>query len=144
MPYEGIGKRHTVDGVAKACKHGQIISEDGFIGTAFKITQIGRFVNPSSAAAQDIVVGEDCELQLGGIAEAPASGNLATAAVGSAIYIDTATNTLGLTAQAITTGNALNAGWLPVGKVTEIDASRNPDVLRINLEVAYLVRGVQA
>jgi hypothetical protein len=76
-------------------------------------------------------VAEVFELQLGGVHEAPASGNLAPAARGNAIYINSANNTLGLAAQGLTTGN-LNAGWLPVGLVTEVDASRTPAVVRIN------------
>jgi hypothetical protein len=138
MPYEGKGARHVVATADKACVHGQIVSEDGFVGRAFKSSQPNRFVTP--AAADDIAIGEEFVLMLGGVMEAPASGNLAAAAVGNDVYINSANNTLGLAAQGIT-GAALNAGWLPVGKVTEIDVSRNPDVVRINAEVAHLVKG---
>lgn len=132
MPYEGLGARHTAL-ATKTCKHGQIISEEGFVGTAFKTEPISRWTNPAGATAQDIPIGEELEVQLGGIHEAPASGNLAAAARGNSIYINSANNTLGLEAQALT-GTALNAGWLKVGKVTEVDASRSPAVLRINSE----------
>jgi hypothetical protein len=132
VAYEGLGARHTVAGGAtKACTHGQIVSEDGFVGAAFKVQQISRYQDPTLAAAQAIAVAEVFELQLGGVHEAPASGNLAPAARGNAIYINSANNTLGLAAQGLTTGN-LNAGWLPVGLVTEVDASRTPAVVRIN------------
>lgn len=139
MPYEGLGARHTVSGGSgRACVHGQIVVGDGMVGSAFKVAQPDRFVRP--AQADDIAATETFELQLGGIHEAPATGNLAAAVDGTDIYINSANDTLGVAAQALT-GLVLNAGWLPVGKVTEVDASRNPDVLRINSNVAYLVRG---
>lgn len=141
MPYEGDGRRHTVLGspAHKACKHGQIVSEDGFVGSAFKTAQIGRFVDPTSAGIQDIAAAEPFDIHIGGILEAPASGNLAAAAVGNAVYINTANNTLGLAAQGLTTGN-LNAGWLPVGIVDEIDTTRSPAVVRVNADVVALVK----
>ena len=144
MPYEGVAARHTVLGspAHKACKHGQIVSEDGFVGSAFKTAPIGRFVDPTSAGIQDIATTEAFDIHIGGILEAPASGNLAAAAVGTEVFINTANNTLGVAAQAITTGS-LNAGWRPVGIVDEVDATRTPAVLRINAEVAFLVTGVR-
>jgi hypothetical protein len=138
MPYEGLGARHTTV-ATKVCKHGQVVAEDGFVGSAFKVTQISRFVDPTGATIQDIQIGEPVEIQLNGVHEAPASGNLAAAAVGNDVYINTANNTLGLAAQGITTGN-LNAGWLPVGKITEIDNTRSPAVCRINGNVKALVK----
>lgn len=130
MPYEGLGQRHTV-AATKVCRHGQIVSEQSFVGTAFKTQQIGRFADPALATVQDIQVAEVMEIQLGGVHEAPLSGNLAAAAVGNAVYINSANNTLGLAAQALTTGN-LNAGWQVVGRITEIDTTRSPGVARIN------------
>jgi hypothetical protein len=46
------GTRRTphVTVATKACTHGQIVSEDGFVGVAFKITQIGRYQDPTLAA----------------------------------------------------------------------------------------------
>lgn len=140
MPYEGVGLRHTAE-CTKECTHGQIVEEDGFVGSAFKVDQPDRFVRPEDA--QTIAVGTDLEIQLGGVHEAPAEGNLAAAAVGDDIYIDSADNTLGVAAQGLT-GAALNAGWLPVGKVTEVDDTRDPAVLRINANVGHLVVGNNA
>jgi len=128
MPYEGLGARHTAV-ATKACSHGQIVSENGFVGSAFKVAQVTRWVQPT--AADDIAIGETFEIELGGIHEAPCTGALAAAAVGNDVYINTANNTLGLAATGLTTGN-LTSGWLPVGKITEVDTSRNPDVARIN------------
>ncbi|HEX7088742.1 MAG TPA: capsid cement protein [Longimicrobiales bacterium] len=124
MPYEGLGARHTVEAATKACRHGQIVVEDGFVGSAFKVDQVDRFVRPVDA--QDIAIGEEFEIQLGGIHEAPAEGALAALGVGDPVFITEADNTL------VAAGGA---GILPVGIVTEVDASRDPDVLRINSNV---------
>lgn len=126
MPYQGLGQRHTAI-ATKQCKHGQVVTEKGFVGTAFKTHQIGTFVDPSSATIADILVTEDFEIQVGGILETPASGALAAAAEGNRVWIKTATNALCLDATAAT-------GDLPVGVVDEVDLSRNPDVVRISAE----------
>lgn len=139
MPYEGLGLRHEC-AATKACAHGQIVSEQGFVGSAFKTQQIGRFVDPVAGSPGNIAIAEVMEIQLGGIHEAALAGNLAAAAVGNAVYINTANNTLGLAAQGIT-GAVLNAGWLPVGIITELDTTRSPGVARINANVKELVKG---
>jgi hypothetical protein len=139
MPEQAPGARHTVLAATKACSHGQIVEEDnGFIGSAFKVTQPDRFVRP--ADADDIAIGEELEIQLGGIARAPATGGLATADVGDDVYITLADNVLVLAAVALTAG-ALEAAYRKVGKVTEVDASTNPDSLLINLNVVDQVAG---
>lgn len=131
MPEQAPGARHTAV-ATKACVHGQIVTEDGFVGEAFKVDQPDRFVRP--ADADDIAIGTEFEIQLGGIQRAPAAGNLAAADVGDAIYIKVSDNTLGVAAQGLTAG-ALTAGWRKVGKVTEVDPTTNPDGLRINCNV---------
>lgn len=138
MPAEGLGLRHDCL-ATKQCKHGQIVTEQGFVGAAFDQEQMSRYVDPTSAAATNIEIGDDMTIQLGGTHEAPCTGNLAAVAVGNDVYIQASSNTLGLAAQALTTGN-LNAGWLPVGKVTSIDLVRNPDVAIINANMAHLVK----
>jgi hypothetical protein len=142
MPYEGLGLRHTAI-ATKDCVHGQIVEEDGFVGAAFKTEQIGRFVDTTVSGyvpAIDADADEEFEIQLGGIHEADRDGNLAAAAVGNHVYIDADDNTLGLAAQGLT-GAVLNAGWLPVGIVTDIDTVT--DKVLINANVAHLVRGTQ-
>lgn len=138
MPMQAPGARHTVDNAVKACVHGQIVTEDGFVGSAFKVTQPDRFVRP--ADADDIAVGEDFEIQLGGIGEAPATGAIAALGVGDDVYITIADNVLVPAATALTAG-ALEAAYRKVGKVTEVDLTRNPDVLRINCNVVEQVAG---
>jgi hypothetical protein len=138
MPYEAPGARHEVAAGTKACVHGQIVEEEGFVGSAFKTDQPDRFVRPADAA--DIAVGENFEIQLGGIHEAPATGALAAAGVGDDVYITVADNVLVLAATALTAG-ALEAPYRKVGKITEVDASRTPEVLRINANVGEQVAG---
>jgi hypothetical protein len=130
MPYEGLGVRHTAV-ATKLVKHGAACIENGFEGIAFKVRQLGRFVDPSSAAATDIAIGEVFEIQVGGIHEVPRSGNLAAAVVGDDVYIRTTDNVLGLAAQGLTAG-VLTANWKKFGKVTALDTSRSPNVLRVN------------
>jgi hypothetical protein len=93
MPYEGLGARHTAV-ATKACVHGQIVVEDRIVGTAFKVEQLDRFVRPTSAEATQIVVGEEFEIQVGGVHEAPLTGALAYAGVGDRVYIAEDDNTL--------------------------------------------------
>lgn len=120
MPYQAPGARHEAI-ATKSCVHGQIVTEDGFVGTAFKVDQIDRFVRP--ADAQDIAEDEVFEIQLGGIHEAPLTDGLASAVVGDLIYIDPTDNSL---------DDAAAEGALPVGVVDSIDTLRTPDVVRIN------------
>lgn len=120
MSYNAPGARHTAI-ATKACVHGQIVTEDGFVGTAFKVAQVDRFTRP--ADARDIAEDEEFEILVGGIHEANAAGAIAALAVGDEVWIDPADNSLEA---------ASAAGLLPVGIVTEVDTSRTPDVLRIN------------
>lgn len=120
MAHNAPGARHTAV-ATKACVHGQIVIEDGFVGTAFKVAQPDRFVRP--ADARDIAVDEEFEIIVGGIHEANAAGAIAGADVGDRIWIDPADNSLEV---------ASAAGRIPVGVVDELDLSRAPDVLKIN------------
>jgi hypothetical protein len=136
MPYEAPGARHSAV-ATKACAHGQIVVEDGIVGTAFKTEQIGRFVDPSAVTggvltARHIPVDESFEIQVGGIHEAPLAGALAGADVGDRVWIDPTDNSLEV---------ASAAGRLPVGVISEVDATRTPDVARINSNAwsAFLV-----
>lgn len=129
MPYQAKGSRHTA-AASKACVHGQIVVENKFVGTAFKSAQVDRWTRPGTAVgrAQHIPAGQEFEIQLGGIHEAPRSGTLAALNVGDPVWINPTDNSLQATA------GAAASGWIPVGIVTEIDLLRDPDVLRINSE----------
>lgn len=132
MPTNGPGQRHTaVAGIE--ITHGQVVVDDGFVGTAFKVTQPDRFVRPADYPT--IEVGEEYEIQVGGTLEAPLTGALAGAVVGSRVWITPATNAL---------DDVSSAGALPVGVVTDIDIGRTPDVAIINSNAwqAFLPGGV--
>lgn len=123
MPANREGDRHTAI-ATKACVHGQIVTENGFVGTAFKVEQIDRWTRPEDGA--DIAIGEEFEIMIGGVHEAKVTeGGMASAVEGDRIWIAPATNAL---------DDASSAGALPVGVVDEVDASRNPDVCLINSE----------
>lgn len=147
MPYQTPGLRYVVPGSPshKACSHGQIVTENGLVGSAFKTKQATW--NTLPAAADDIAVDEEFVLELMGIQEAPMTGDLADVALSGAkseVYIRVADNVLfeGSTAATVFgTAPVLAAGILKVGKVVEIDTSRNPDVCRIHLGLAHLIRG---
>lgn len=126
MPYQGPGARSTQT-ATKLCVHGSIVIEHKVVGTAFKVSQMGRYVDPVSAAATQIQIGDVFEIEVGGVLEAPAAAGVATAAIGDLIWITPATNALKLAAGTAT-------GDIPVGVVQEIDTIRNPDVLRIQTE----------
>jgi hypothetical protein len=120
MPYSGEPSRHTAI-ATKACVHGQVVTEDNFVGSAFKVEQIDRWTRP--ADGQKIADGEEFEIQLNDILEAPLEGALADLEVGDLVYITKTTNVL---------ATAGGATTLPVGVVDEIDEARTPAVARIN------------
>jgi hypothetical protein len=144
MPYSGPGKRHTIPAATKAVKHGKPSIENGIPGIAFKVAQLGAFVDPTVAAATLIAVGEAFEIDPHGIHEVERSGTLATGDIGAAavadIYIKVADNSLGLAADALT-ASKLNAGWQKFGKVVERDASRTPQVLRVDCDLRDVMVG---
>lgn len=146
MPYNRPGDVITVV-ASKPAVHGQAVIENGIPGIAHKAQQLTAFVDPASAAATQIAIGEEFEESIDGLVEVARSGNLATADVGagnvSDIYIKESDNTLGMQAQGLTTP-ALTAGWRKFGKVVERDATRTPQVLRISLDMAYAVKGNDA
>ena len=114
MPTMQPGKTHTVyGGATKPCRHGQIVTEDGFVGVAFKTMQVDRFTRPEDAAK--IAADEVFDIHINDGIEAPLNGPLASADVGTKVYIDPATNTL---------ATAKAAGLLPVGLVDSVDESR--------------------
>lgn len=127
MPYSGPGAR--VRAIAtKAVNHGQTVIENGIPGIAAKSTQLGPFVDPATAAATQIAIGEEFIIMVGGVAEVPYArwsvGGPPT--VGMATYIVPADNTL---------SNAAAAGVNKrYGLVQEVDAARS--VARVNTNVA--------
>lgn len=120
MPYEAPGRRHSAV-ATKQCVHGAIVVEDNVVGSAFKVEQLAW--NITGSATQQIDVGEEFEIQVGGIHETTLEGDIATADVGSLIFIAEDDNGL-------TTTSA--EGLLPVGVVTALDESRTPAAVRIN------------
>lgn len=123
MPAQGPGARHTAV-ATKQCLHGQIVTEDNFVGSAFKVKQMPVHTAPGAAALRTIEVGEIFEIEIGGVQEAAAAAGIAAAAVGDKIWIHPADNTL------IRTGAV--DGDIPVGIVDEINVIPTPDIVKIN------------
>lgn len=68
MPYSAPGSRHQAV-ATKASIHGQVVTEDGFVGTAFKIADPGQYTAP--ADRDNIAITEAFEIHLPGIHEIP-------------------------------------------------------------------------
>lgn len=122
MPHQAPGLRHTAI-ATKSCRHGQLVTEDNFVGAAFKSEQIGRFVDPVTTPAVTIDVAETFEMELGGILEAPATGNLVAADTGDLVFIRESDNLLTIQGgasggtnevQVLTLANA-TGGTFPIG-----------------------------
>lgn len=146
MPYSGPGQRITaVGGNGRVIVHGKPCVWNGIPGIAFKVAQLGPYVDPNTAAAGQIAANETFELDPLGIHEVVRAGNLAAADIGAAavrdIYINSADDALGVAAQGLGAAPALAAGWLRFGIVVERDATRSPQVLRVDLSLAHQVRG---
>lgn len=120
MPANTPGARHTAV-ATKVCRHGQLVTEDGFVGSAFKTAQSDRWVKPADAA--NIAIGETFDIITTGTHEAPITGPLAAAAKGTTVFIVPATNVL---------ATASATGSLYCGRVTKIDSAAGPTVAVIN------------
>src|SRR5260221_202149 len=96
MPLQGTGKRHVAI-ATKTVVHGAPVCEDGYPGIAAKSTQLGRYVDPASAAATLIAIGEDFVIMLGGVQEVLAAnvpGGVGAAPPGTPVWINEDTNAL--------------------------------------------------
>jgi len=112
MARDDLGVR--VERIAtKAVKDGLPTTEGKFVGWANKTTQLGAYVDPSSAAAALIAVTEPFVMMMGGKHEVPISATKGHAPVGTAVddllFIATADNAI--------TRNADAAGTNEVQKV---------------------------
>lgn len=123
MPYSG--NQHRREAVAvRTIVHGAPCIVDNFPGIASKAQQLTRYVDPNTAAARTIAVGERFVQQLGTEAEvigANIDGGVAAATLGTLLYIIPTTDRLTTTA----TGN------VAFGRVTEVRTDR----VRVNLNV---------
>lgn len=99
MPEKGLGVRHETV-ATKTCQHGQIVVEDGFVGSAFKTLQLHAFVDPNAKdeeghlLAQQIAVDEPFDIEMGGTLAAPMVGELEDLEVGDKIWIRQSDNAL--------------------------------------------------
>lgn len=102
MPTQGPGARHKAV-ATKAVLHGDPCIEDNIPGMAFKTTPAPAYTDPTSAAMKTVQVGEEFEIEVGGMIEARTAAFVAAAlpTKGAKLYIVTASNLL----SAVSTGN---------------------------------------
>jgi len=122
--YTGPGERVEVTAV-RVLESGAPCVVDNLVGFGAKVQERPRYTDPTSAAATQIAVGELFTLFVTGIHELPLEGAVAAGAVGDLVFIDPSDDSLALDAGA--------TGDLPLGVIVEVDASRTPDVGRVNL-----------
>lgn len=96
---------------------------DNMVGWATKIDLPGRFTDPSSAAYTLIEAGEEFTLHIGGAHELRLEAPFAAAGVGARLWIDPDDDSV---------DDAAATGDLPLGVIQAVDATRNPDVARVN------------
>lgn len=126
MPYNAEPGEVAYVTFTKACNHGDLVTEQGFVGVAVK-QQTPAADAPRATRAQ-IGIGEAGLLLISKVAEVPATGALASPTKGTLVYIATADNTLATTA---------GSGKVPAGRVASLPGERGtPSTLvRINLRL---------
>jgi len=124
MPYNAEPGQVAYVTFAKACVHGDLVAEEGFVGVAFKqqtpSAETGRWDRSKIAA------GEQGILLIDRVCEAPAAGALSGVSKGALVYVDPSDNSLATEAA---------EGLLVAGKVASLPGERGTpaDKVRINL-----------
>lgn len=132
MPYNAEPGEVAYVTFSKACVHGALVTEQGFVGVAVKQETPSQDTPRSQRA--NIAISEAGVLLIDKVAEVPASAPIAAPAKGLLVYIKAADNTLHLAVDALT-GGVLNAGFLVVGRVASLPGERGTpsNIVRINL-----------
>jgi hypothetical protein len=132
MPYNAEPGDVAYVTFSKACTHGDLVTEQGFVGVAVKQETPSQDTPRNQRNA--IAVSEAGLLLISKVAEVPASAPIAAPAKGLMVYIKAADNTIHLAADALT-GGVLNAGFLIVGRVCSLPGERGTpsNIVRINL-----------
>lgn len=137
MPAEQPGARLSVI-ATKATEHGAPAVEIGHPGVAAK-SKGASPMYPSvanAALAQDIAIGEEFVLMLGGAHEIDEDLLPAGAAAGDPLYITLADNALADAAEALTAG-LVEAGYVKFGRISEIDTSAGLALVNLNLRDTF-------
>lgn len=133
MPYEGPGERYSVV-ATKATEHGAPAVENRHPGIAAKSAQAApAAVSVANAlAAQQIAIGEEFVIMMTGVHEVAVADLPAGAAVGDALWIEIADNSLANAAEAQTAG-LTEAAYVPFGRISSIDATAGRALVNLNL-----------
>lgn len=126
MPYNAEPGDVAYVTFTKACTHGDLVTESGFVGVAVK--QAIPAADAARSTRDDIGVSEAGILRIAGVVETPATGALASPTKGALVYIVTADNTF---------ATSSGSGKIPVGRVCSLPGERGtPSTLvRINLNL---------
>lgn len=124
MPYNAEPGDVAYVTFTKACTHGDLVTEDGFVGVAVK--QQTPAADAPRTSRNQIAAGEAGILLISKIAEAPAT-SLSGVSKGQLVYVAAADNSL---------GTASGTGQLVAGKVSSLPGERGTpsNVVRINLK----------
>lgn len=123
MPYNAEPGEVAYVVFSKACNHGDLVTEQGFVGVAVK--QQTPAADAPRTTRNQIAINESGLLLTSKVAEVPAA-SLPGVAKGALVYVATADNSLSTVA---------GAGKLVAGKVASLAGERGTptDKVRINL-----------
>lgn len=124
MPYNAEPGEVAYVTFTKACTHGDLVTENGFVGIAFK--QVTPPADAARSTRNLIAVSEKGMLLIDHVIEAPATGVLSGVAKGALVYVTVTDNSLALSA---------GSGKLVAGKVSTLPGERGcpSNLVRINL-----------
>ena len=114
MPYNAEPGEVAYVTFTKACTHGDLVTEQGFVGVAVK--QTTPAADSPRTTRNQIGVGEKGLLLISNVAETPATGALAAPVKGALVYVKAADNTFATTA---------GTGFLVAGKVASLRKRRS-------------------
>lgn len=124
MPYNAEPGDVAYVTFTKPCAHGDLVTEEGFVGTAVK--QQTPAADAPRTSRNQIAVGEAGLLLISKVVEAPAA-SLSGVTKGQLVYVAASNNALGTTA---------GTGQLVAGKVCSLPGERGTpsNLVRINLK----------
>lgn len=128
MPYNAEPGDVAYVVFSKACAHGDLVTEQGFVGAAVK-TQTPA-ADAVRTSRNQIAVSEAGLLLISKIVEASSAGPLAGVTKGALVYILAADNTLSL---------AAGAGKLVVGRVCSLPSERGTPSTKVRINLRQKV-----
>lgn len=129
MPYNAEPGEVAYVTFTKACTHGDLVTESGFVGVAVK--QQTPAADALRSTRNQIAVNEKGLLLISNVAEVPNTGALASPTKGQMVYIVTSSNAL-----ATTSNSGAN---LVVGKIASLPGERGTPSNRVRINLRQKV-----